>query len=211
MTLATDSPEPGLALACHWLKVQVLGPGPGLLVHPTDDMARADIQGCPEEQRLMRYLASGRDSWLACRAAARWAGVEFGAKTRVLDFACGFGRFLRWLRAEAAEVEVATGDLLPEANTVVAETFGVHPVPGASDADELELGGPYDLIWVGSLFSHLELNVMPGFVRALYDALTPRGVLLLTTHNPSVATGAAADAEFGFFAHSESQRLPNEF
>ena len=40
----------------------------------------------------------------------------------------------------------------------------------------------FDLIWVGSLFTHFDAERWPGFLNALRSFLRPRGVLVFTTH-----------------------------
>src|SRR5262249_1250156 len=48
------------------------------------------------------------------------------------------------------------------------------------------IGGPFDLIWVGSLFTHLPQDEMLRLLRYLRDQLRAPGLLIFTVHGPLV-------------------------
>ena len=76
---------------------------------------------------------------------------------RILDFPCGHGRVLRYLRAEFPQAEITACDLLRDGVDFCAANFGAIPV--YSDPDPSRIGLPrdaFDLIWVGSLFTHFD-------------------------------------------------------
>ena len=63
-----------------------------------------------------------------------------------------------------------------------AETFGASPVYSAEAPTEISLPGPFDLIWCGSLFTHLDADRWPGFLKVVFWDLGVGGVAVLTTH-----------------------------
>jgi SAM-dependent methyltransferase len=100
---------------------------------------------------------------------------------RILDFGCGYGRILRQFKAAFPEARLAACDILPEAVDFCAETFGAEPVYAADDPGETQLEGKFDLIWLGSLFTHLDAARWKSLLDLLERALEPEGLMMFTT------------------------------
>lgn len=115
------------------------------------------------------------------------AGPDRSAPRRILDLPCGHGRVLRALRAAFPDAEVVACDLDREAVDFCATTFGATPVYSADDPASIVLPGTFDLIWCGSLLTHLDAPQWPGFVRLFADALTEGGIVVFTTHGRHIA------------------------
>jgi SAM-dependent methyltransferase len=99
---------------------------------------------------------------------------------RILDLPSGHGRVLRMLQAAYPGAEIIASDLDRDAVDFCARTFGATPAYSVENPDELELG-TFDLIWVGSLFTHLDADRWPWFLRFFERSLEPGGVLVFTT------------------------------
>jgi SAM-dependent methyltransferase len=87
------------------------------------------------------------------------------------------------LRAEFPEAEITACDLLRDGVDFCAANFAAIPV--YSDKDPSRIGLPrnaFDLIWVGSLFTHFDAARWTVFLAFLRDLLRPDGVLVLSTH-----------------------------
>jgi SAM-dependent methyltransferase len=109
--------------------------------------------------------------------------AEFDRSPRtVLDFACGHGRVLRMLVAAFPEAEFTACDVNRDGIDFCRRKFGATPVLGNEVAEEVELPGRYELIWVGSLFTHLDAPRWTSFLSLLARHLEPGGVLVFTTH-----------------------------
>jgi SAM-dependent methyltransferase len=106
---------------------------------------------------------------------------------RILDFACGHGRVVRHIVAEWPEAEVFASDVWAEAVAFCECEFGVQGIESANDAENVPALPLCDLIWVGSLFTHLDVPKWRDFFRLLESALAPSGVLILTTHGDYAA------------------------
>lgn len=118
------------------------------------------------------------------RAAGRQAeGVApFDVET-ILDLPCGQGRVLRYLRFEFPTAEITACDTDREGVDFCAEAFGAVPVYSCDAPEDIRIPRDYyDLVWVGSLFTHLELGMWKRFLSAFRSALKPGGVLVFTTH-----------------------------
>jgi SAM-dependent methyltransferase len=99
----------------------------------------------------------------------------------ILDLPCGHGRVLRWLRAHYDYAKITACDLDRGAVEFCAAEFGATPVYSQPDLNALPFTAQFDLIWVGSLLTHLPqpqwLAALDCFVRWTREC----GVLIFTT------------------------------
>lgn len=106
---------------------------------------------------------------------------------RVLDFACGYGRVLRFFKEAFPDAELVACDIIPEAVDFCAEALGATPVHSHEDPARIDLHGKFDLIWVGSLFTHLSGPRWGDFLDLLESVLAVDGLLVFTTLGRHVA------------------------
>src|ERR1700733_14940972 len=78
---------------------------------------------------------------------------------RVLDMPCGHGRVLRHLVRLFPDAAFDACDLDAAGVDFCAATFGARPILSKEDLASVEFDGNYDLIWVGSLFTHLPYEI----------------------------------------------------
>jgi SAM-dependent methyltransferase len=140
-------------------------------MHPRDGMLNDNIT---------HYLSCGRDALL--NIALAQASAKVGVPTRILDFACGFGRVARHLRAAYPDAEITFSDAMPDASAFCAESFRGIDRPVSKDLAGYAPGGPFDLIWVGSLFTHLTEAASARLLDRLYGLLAKGGLLVFTSH-----------------------------
>ena len=62
-----------------------------------------------------------------------------------------------------------------------AKTFGAVPVYSDTDPAAVQIGQQVDLIWVGSLFTHIDPARWNDFLDLFARTLRPGGVLVLST------------------------------
>jgi SAM-dependent methyltransferase len=96
---------------------------------------------------------------------------------RILDIPCGHGRVLRTLKKTFTNAEITACDIIADAVDFCANTFGAVPVYSSNDVT-----GKYDLIWCGSLLTHLPLNEWFYFMNFFNDHLKNEGIVVFTTH-----------------------------
>ena|SRR5436190_424412 len=101
----------------------------------------------------------------------------------VLDFASGWGRLTRVLEQRLKPEQIWVADIYHDAVAWQAATFGVHAVPSAPDPKLLKHGAKHDLVFAGSMFSHLPDSLFRAWLKTLYGLLSERGVLAFSVHD----------------------------
>jgi SAM-dependent methyltransferase len=134
-------------------------------------------------------FAGNREHYFSVgRSALRAVGLALLAANRpgprrILDLPSGHGRVLRMLRAAWPDAEITACDLDHDGVDYCEQAFGAIPVPSVVNADEIPLeSGNFDLIWCGSLLTHVDAPRWDGFLRLFRRVLAPGGVLVFTTH-----------------------------
>lgn len=126
------------------------------------------------------YLAIGESAINAILPAVILAQKKDFIK--VLDFGCGCGRVGRHLRAFFKDSELHFTDIKAEAVDFCAKTFSGTGFTSATDFNALSFPAKYDLIWVGSVFTHIDFERQKLLFRKLFQALAHGGILVMTFH-----------------------------
>lgn len=101
----------------------------------------------------------------------------------ILDLPCGFGRVTRHLRNAFPGAQIFCCDLNREGVDFCRETFsgfGIYSHPDLLKAPLMA----YDVIWVGSLFTHLDQYRTTSWLTHLCSCLNENGILIATFHGP---------------------------
>jgi SAM-dependent methyltransferase len=85
-----------------------------------------------------------------------------------------------------AQPVITVSDLDESGVAFSAEQFSGRPAISVRDFRDLDLGETYDLIWVGSLITHLPAEQTGWFFGAMARHLTPCGRLVASLHGPSI-------------------------
>ncbi|WP_373458513.1 class I SAM-dependent methyltransferase [Neorhizobium huautlense] len=75
---------------------------------------------------------------------------------RILDFPCGHGRALRYLRAAYPDADIFVSDINEPGVEFCRTQFGARPFRSYVELENTELTPSMDLIWCGSLLTHLD-------------------------------------------------------
>ena len=147
-------------------------------IHPGDQMLRHSLRHWGDANlSVSQYYGVALQQHHAARqllALAHPGGTEGLA---ILDFACGWGRLLRFLTHSVPPSQVWASEIQQDAVRFVREEYGVSSVPSAFNPDEFRPGRSFDFIWVASLFSHLPDALFRRWLARLLELLTPTGVL----------------------------------
>lgn len=132
--------------------------------------------------------AGNRHHYFSCGASALScilhslgaAGIE--KPNEILDFGCGAGRVTRWLRAAFPEAIIHACDIREQDLEFVRRGCRATTWVSGIDVDALTPLGSYDVIWVGSVFTHLSADVSTKLFDKLKEWLNPKGVLIFSVH-----------------------------
>jgi SAM-dependent methyltransferase len=167
----------------RWLPVGALSrsvPGIPGRVHVDDQMFRSDA---PEHVR--HYVEDAQSAMANLEASLAAVGRSPADVDSCLDFACGYGRVTRWLARALGPARVTAADVDPQAVRFCAHEFGVEPMLADRDPSRMRLRPAYDLVFVGSLVTHLSLDAGAAMLRALSAAVLSGGLLVFSTQGKS--------------------------
>lgn len=151
-------------------------------VSPDDSMWE---HGHPEARERYWFVGqSGLQIVKLAMLAAERDGFE-----RILDFGCGYGRVLRFLKAAYPDALLTACDIVPNAVDFCASTFGAIPVYSHEQPEQIPLKGTFDLIWCGSVLTHLDAALLARVLRLLASHLSTKGVLVCSLHGRSWVQG----------------------
>jgi len=136
------------------------------------------------------YFAAGLDAIRCIDAVLEQQPIE---PKRILDLPSGWGRVLRHLTVRFPDAALVASDIVYDGPLFCAKRFGAEPMASSGDFASLALPGPFDLIWVGSLFSHLDIDHADSLLRLLTRTLNPNGVLITTTLGDSAVNRFEAE------------------
>jgi SAM-dependent methyltransferase len=131
------------------------------------------------------YFKVGLSAMRALEEAMRRANLP--EVKRVLDLPCGHGRVLRFLVRRFPRAVFTACDLDRDGVDFCARVFGATPVYSVADLDALSFDARFDLIWCGSLVTHLDANRTRALFRLFARHLAPGGLLLFSAHGDFVA------------------------
>jgi SAM-dependent methyltransferase len=104
----------------------------------------------------------------------------------ILDLPCGGGRVLRFLVHRFPRAEITACELAPGAVEFCARTFGALPAFSSLNLDEVSFSKKFDLIWCGSLVTHLNESGIAALLRLFQRHLATGGMMIFTTHGDFV-------------------------
>jgi SAM-dependent methyltransferase len=143
------------------------------------------------------YLRVGLSALTCIEQALRASAAHRrnGAVQTVLDLPCGHGRVLRFLRQRFPDARIVAMETDASGLEFCARRLGASPSPSRADFGALSLPDRFDLIWCGSLITHLNEATTVSLLRFFFGHLREGGVCVFTTHGAFAAelvrTGAA--------------------
>jgi len=155
------------------------------------------------------YFAAGQQALRCIRLAMLAARQE--DVSSILDFACGFGRVQRMLRAAFPDAHITACDVREDGVAFCSRTFGASGVIGRPNPEEVQLQGPFDLIWCGSLLTHVPSDAWRGFVKLFDSVLSPRGLLVFTIYGRHLAEAIRDGSNMLRLNQAQADRLLHDY
>jgi len=126
------------------------------------------------------YLSCGASALNTIAAVLQLGGNA--APHRMLDFGAGAGRVTRWLKAAFGDAEIEACDIRESDVAFCRDRLGVKAWTSRVEIDRLAAPNTYDLIWAGSVLTHLSAEMTTGILRRWLDWTNPGGLVIATTH-----------------------------
>jgi SAM-dependent methyltransferase len=126
------------------------------------------------------YFVVGESAMLAILRALAIGSIQ--KVETILDLPCGHGREARYLCAAFPEASFTFCDINRAGVDFCTKTFGGRGVYSMPDLTQVQLPGPFDVIWVGSLFTHVDQRRTYEWMKFLCGCLSDNGVLVATFH-----------------------------
>ncbi len=143
-----------------------------LRMHKNDDMYR------PSGARP--YLLVGLSAIRCIENALQRSGDN--VVKAILDFPCGHGRVLRFLRARFPNAEITVSEIDSTGLDFCRTVFNVKTCSSNIDFNKVVPSGTFSLIWCGSLFTHIDEEAAIDLLNLFYRHLAPGGLCVFTTH-----------------------------
>lgn len=129
------------------------------------------------------YLQTGLSAMQCIEQAIEAASVP--EPQQILDLPCGHGRVLRFLKARFPQSEFTGADIDKSGLKFCKSEFGVKPYLSSDNLSAVQ-PGEFDLIWSGSLLTHLNQKAIAELLEVFNRSLKPGGLCVFTTHGEKV-------------------------
>jgi SAM-dependent methyltransferase len=175
-------------------------------IHANDQMLQHSLRHFGDvNQSLSQYFNVALQQHSAATQLLRlYFGTDRG-DLDILDFACGYGRFLRLLVLGTAPERIWASEIQHDAVDYVVREFGVHGIYSDVDPQRFEPGRRFDFIWVASLFSHLPDPLFHAWLARLIGVLKPGGVLCFSVHDERLLPAGTAMSGDGIHYITDSE------
>jgi hypothetical protein len=124
------------------------------------------------------YISVGADA-LRIVLAVLCANLRQPPKT-ILDFPSGSGRVTRHFRSFFPESRIVACDLYDYHIDFCKKTLNVETLLSKENIDEIDFGEKFDLIFCGSLLTHLPKDLFLKVIRLLGSSLGDSGIAVVT-------------------------------
>jgi len=175
------------------------------VMHNDDEMFIYTLRHSRDRDQAVRhYMRTGKEFLDGVNQVVKWRFGGFGGLDSFLDFACGYGRFTRFLVNKLSAERVWVSDISAAAVRFQEDQFHVHGVVSALQPNNVSFGRRFDCVFVLSLFTHLPEATFITWLQKLYSLMNEDGVLIFTVHDESLRTDLKMP-ESGFCFEEDSE------
>ena len=126
------------------------------------------------------YARQARTAVEAIERALALSGKRLEGVDACLDLPCGYGRVTRLLRERLDPGRITACDVNAEGVAYCAYEYGVKPLLSDPEFEGVPFE-TYDLMWVGSLVTHLDRRLLGRFIELLPRIVQRGGTVVITT------------------------------
>lgn len=147
-----------------------------LSIHPSDGMYVAPAAA--------HYLGVGLSAIRCIQTAIEKSNKKDSIKS-ILDFPCGYGRVLRFLRVRFPNADITASEIETPSMDFCKNEFSAYPMNSDKDFNKISTTKKFDLVWCGSLATHLDEKDTTDLLKFFYNVLALGGLCVFTTHGPT--------------------------
>lgn len=174
------------------------------LIHKNDIMFLGDLKNAGNVKVAMEiYFNLGYETTKKLADLVRQS--RSNPLEKVLDFGAGYGRLSRYFKKFFGAEEYYASDIKEEAVLFTSELCGFKPVYHTSVPESFRVEERFDVIFAGSVFTHLPAGIMTQWLKVLAQHLTDDGVLLFSTRPEADLRNLSGSKDFLFFPVNEDE------
>lgn len=175
-------------------------------IHPADQMLTHSVRVLENaNQSVSQYFCVALQQYRAMKGMLDLAFPQGLGDKLILDFACGYGRALRFLVQSYPAGQIWASDIQEDAATFVKDQFGVNALVSDAEPENFRPGRKFQFIWVASLFTHLPERLFRAWLIRLHELLTDDGYLVFSVHDESILPAGRLVPKNGFLFQPESE------
>jgi len=113
-----------------------------------------------------------------------WTQKRFASPKTILDFGCGVGASLPFLRDAFPDAHLSAFDISEESLSIAQQRFDGEADFISGDETATFKPGKFDLVFTSCVFHHVDATHHVALLTRLRQALSPNGHLVIFEHNP---------------------------
>ena len=158
-----------------------------------------------------RYETAGNQALNNIKCALSIANKDSNEIKNILDFPSGYGRVLRYLKAEFENSKIFACDIDEDMVNFCKDTLGAIALNSKNDFDEISFQQKFDLIWCGSLFTHIDEKNWGSLLGLFFSHLETGGILVFTVHGRKIISEVYGGHKNFAFNNSQISNLLEEY
>jgi len=135
-----------------------------------------------QDGNKIHYFAVGQSALKCIKLAMLAATKNLNTVKKILDLPSGYGRVLRFLKAYFHEAQITACDIDRNAVDFCCKYFSAKPIYSEKQPINIKTEDRFDLIWSGSLLTHLSRDRWFEFIDFFRSVLNGGGILAFTIH-----------------------------
>jgi SAM-dependent methyltransferase len=151
----------------------------------TLDLATINLEISPEDTMFtqeLHYYKVGFSA-LRCILQSLFAAQKDKDEIKnILDFPSGWGRVLRFIKAYFPNSNITACEIDKNSLKFCREQLKVNTLISHNNFKKIEIKQKFDLIWCGSLITHLSEDRSKELLEFFFNALNDKGILVFTAH-----------------------------
>lgn len=132
------------------------------------------------------YMSVGYSALSIIKDALQSQKIEIIKVNTILDMPCGHGRVTRHLKSAFPNAEIIGCDINKDGVDFCEKNLNIKGVYSNIDFNKIQFDHSFDLIWVGSLITHFDVNQTKAFLNFITSYLNKGGICICTSHGTFV-------------------------